>query len=103
MCGMRKEDLMDDQVFGGHHAAHEGQGEASWRDLREWLRLVESHDGLKKIAAPVETDEELGAITYLASRQEPAPALLFENLVGDTTRSRILSNMLGSSRERYAL
>jgi len=75
----------------------------SWGGLREWLKLVENYDLLKRIPAPVDADEELGAITYLATREESAPALLFEKLVGDKTNSRILTNMLGSSKERYAL
>lgn len=74
-----------------------------WRDLREWLALVEQQGQLKHIAAPVDADEELGAVTLLATRQENAPALLFEQLQGDATGSRILTNMLGASKERYAL
>jgi dephospho-CoA kinase len=50
----------------------------AWRDLRDWLDLVEANGLLKHIAAPVEPDEELGAITLLATRREDAPALLFE-------------------------
>jgi 4-hydroxy-3-polyprenylbenzoate decarboxylase len=39
----------------------------------------------------------------MATRGEKAQALLFENLTGDKTGSRVLANMLGSSKERYAL
>ena len=45
----------------------------------------------------------LGAITLLATRREDAPALLFEQLAGDRSQARILCNMLGASKERYAL
>ncbi|MGD9921177.1 MAG: UbiD family decarboxylase [Pseudorhodoplanes sp.] len=74
-----------------------------WRDLRQWLGEVEAVGELKRIAAPVDPIEEIGAITLLASRDEDSPALLFENMQGDATGSRILTNMLGSSKERYAL
>ena len=74
-----------------------------WRDLREWIMQTESHELLKRIKAVVDPDEELGAITLLATRQDNAPALLFETMRGDTTNSRILTNMLGASKERYAL
>lgn len=94
---------MDDQVIGVELNVFEPSVRPPWSDLREWLELVESYGLLKRISAPVDADEELGAITYLATRQETAPALLFDNLVGDATGSRILSNMLGSSKERYAL
>jgi UbiD family decarboxylase len=77
--------------------------QASWRDLREWLALVERNNELQRIKKPVNADEELGAVTYMATRSEKAPALLFENIAGDKSGSRVLANMLGSSKERYAL
>ena len=39
----------------------------------------------------------------MATRSEKAPALLFENVAGDKSGARVLANMLGSSKERYAL
>lgn len=66
-------------------------------------RLIEREGNLKRIGAQVDPNEELAAVTFLASRQPDSPALLFENLVGDATRTRILINMLGASKERYAL
>src|SRR5689334_2162161 len=77
--------------------------QASWRDLREWLALVEQSGELLRVAKPVDADEELAAVTYMATRNEKAPALLFENVSGDNSRSSVLANMLGSSKERYAL
>jgi UbiD family decarboxylase len=74
-----------------------------WRDLRDWLSLVEAAGELKRITARVDPDEELSAITYMASRSENSAALLFENLADDRFGTRILSNMLGASKERYAL
>lgn len=82
--------------------AHEGPG-VVWRDLRDWLDLVERHGQLKRITEEIDPDEELGAITFLAGRSVPAPALLFERPMGAEDGSRILTNMLGSSKERYAL
>jgi len=73
------------------------------RDLRDWLELVEAAGELKRVTAPVDPSEELSAITYMATRGGTAPALLFDNLVGDRFSARILSNMLGASKERYAL
>jgi UbiD family decarboxylase len=75
----------------------------SWYDLRGWIAQIEQHGELARIAASVDPDEEIGAVTLLASRQDKSPALIFESLKGDTTGSRILINMLGASRERYAL
>jgi 4-hydroxy-3-polyprenylbenzoate decarboxylase len=64
---------------------------------------IEQHGELARIAASVDPHEELGAVTLLVSQQDKSPALMFENMQGDTTGSRILINMLGASRERYAL
>ena len=75
----------------------------SWHDVRGWIAQVEQHSELARIVAEVDPHEELGAVTLLATRQDKSPALLFEKLRGDTTNSRILINMLGASRERYAL
>ena len=75
----------------------------SWRDLREWIALIERNGELQRIGKPVDADEELAAITYMATRTEKTSALLFENIAGDRSGSRVLANMLGSSKERYAL
>jgi UbiD family decarboxylase len=74
-----------------------------WRDLREWLALIERNGQLQRIKKPVNADEELAAITFMATRREDAPALLFENVIGDRSGGSVLANMLGSSKERYAL
>ena len=75
----------------------------SWHGLRGWVAQIEQHGELARITAEVDPREELSAVTLLASRRDNSPALMFENLHGDTTGSRILINMLGASRERYAL
>src|SRR5689334_9634907 len=75
----------------------------AWGDLREWLGLIEKSGQLKRIEQPVDADEELAAIAFMATRREDAPALLFDNIAGDTSGARILTNMLGASKERYAL
>jgi len=80
-----------------------GSPPVPWRDLREWLQVVEAADQLNRITASVDTEEELAAITFMAASSRDTKALLFENLVGDRFGARILSNMLGSSKERYAL
>jgi UbiD family decarboxylase len=96
---------MEDLVFNRADAASyiSNRPGVGWRDLREWLELVERAGQLKRIKAEVDPHEELSAITYMAARAEDAPALLFEKLAGDRFGARVLSNMLGASKERYAL
>ncbi len=72
-------------------------------DLREWLELVKNDGGLHEVDAEVSVNEELAAATYMAAQDEKSPALLFTNIKGDKTGTRVLSNMLGSSNRRYAL
>jgi 4-hydroxy-3-polyprenylbenzoate decarboxylase len=74
-----------------------------WRDLREWLALVESRGELHRIAAQVDPDEEVGAITFMGSRELPSPALMFERFADNPHGARVLTNMLGASTSRYAL
>jgi UbiD family decarboxylase len=96
---------MEDLGFGrasGSSCASRRQG-VGWRDLRDWLDLVERAGHLKRIKARVDPDEELAAVTYMATRAPDAPALLFETLDRDRFGARVLANMLGASKERYAL
>lgn len=75
-----------------------------WRDLREWLAVVEKHGELQRITAPVDPNEELSAITFMGSREVPSPAFLFESFTtGNPHGARVLTNALGSSPSRYAL
>jgi len=71
-------------------------------DLREWLERIEADGGLHRIEKPVSAAEELSGITYMAARDENSPAILFENIEGDETGTRILANMLGASKRRFA-
>jgi UbiD family decarboxylase len=75
----------------------------SWQNLREWIALLERNNELQHITKPIDADEELGAVTYMATRCEHSLALLFESMKGDASGARVLANMLGSSKERYAL
>ncbi len=89
--------LPDPQIDVVEEAAH------SWVDLRSWLDLIDRGSHLKTITQSVDPNEELAAITYMATRQVGAPALLFQSFSGNPYGARVLSNMLGSSKERYAL
>jgi len=88
---------------GAISAPEEGEAKVAWSDLRQWLHLVEGHGALKRIAAPVSLDEEMSAITFMATREAAAPALLFESPQGAGAGQTVLTNMLGASTLRYAL
>ena len=79
--------------------------EVGWRSLRDWLEVIDKAGYLKRIGEPVDQVEELAAVTFMATRREDAKALLFENVPTrqGTPPGRVLANMLGASKERYAL
>ena len=76
------------------------------QDIREWLDRAEGIDELIQIDKPVDRDEEMSAITYLVAKQDPSPAILFENPKGfehSPIGARMLWNILGPSPKRIAL
>jgi 4-hydroxy-3-polyprenylbenzoate decarboxylase len=78
-------------------------GRSGPKSLREWLERIDAAGELHQVAAPVALKEELSAVTYLAARDEMAPALLFDKFSDYHGEARILTNMLGSSIRRYAI
>ena len=76
------------------------------QDLREWLDRAEGINELVQIHKPVDRDEEMSAITYLVAKQDPSPAILFDNPKGyedSPIGARMLWNILGPSSKRIAL
>lgn len=83
-------------------AAPAGGTRRGVRDVREWLERLEGAGELQRIEAQVDLDQELSAIAYMATQREDAPALLFSRF-SEPVEGRVLINMLGASRRRYAL
>lgn len=86
----------------GFAPAHAADSRRGVRDLREWLRMIEAAGELKRIDATVDLDQELSAIALMAAQREDAPALMFSRFT-EATDGRVLINMLGASKRRYAL
>jgi 4-hydroxy-3-polyprenylbenzoate decarboxylase len=90
-------------------AGHEGRrasGDAEStapRDLRDWIERAEAIGQIRRIHEPVDWNEEMGAITYMAHQEIGAPAPLFENITGCPKGFRSLWNIIGSSVDRFAL
>jgi UbiD family decarboxylase len=76
-----------------------------YKDLREWLEIVESLGELKTFDKEVDLKEEMSAINFMVNKaqNEKAPALLFENIKGYEKGFRTLFNMYGPSINRYAI
>lgn len=74
-----------------------------FKDLREWIKKLESEGELKRITAKVDWDEEIGTITRKVFA-EGGPALLFENIKGyeNTWCKKLFTGGL-ASKERMAM
>ena len=72
-------------------------------DLREWVAALEKDGSLRRIAAAVDWDREIGAVARRVLEKK-GPALLFENIKGyERGRcTRLFTGGLGS-RGRLAL
>lgn len=84
----------------------ESAGGRPIQDIREWLDRAEGINELIQIDKPVDRDEEMSAITYLVAKQDPSPAILFDNPKGyedSPIGARMLWNILGPSSKRIAL
>lgn len=68
-------------------------------DLRSWLATLEAADELHRVTAPVDWDQEIGAITR-ATLALGGPALLFDNIVDhqDTRCTRFFTAGIGNRR-----
>jgi len=66
------------------------------KDLRDWLTEVENMGELIRISEEVDWDQEMSAITYMASQEPEAPAILFEKIKGSPEGYRALFNVLTS-------
>lgn len=72
-----------------------------YKDLRDWLTIVEDLGELKKVNG-AHWDLEVGTLTEIAHSRRPGPALLFDEVVGHAPGYRLLVNSLGSAN-RLAL
>lgn len=69
----------------------------AFKDLREYVSLLETKGELKRVKAEVDWDEEIGAIVRKTLMKQ-GPALLFENIKDhkDTFSTKFFANGLGS-------
>jgi UbiD family decarboxylase len=76
------------------------------QDLRDWLERVDEMGELIRIKEPLDSNEEMSAISYLVAKQTPSPAILMEKTKGyenNPTGAMHLWNILGPSLKRIAL
>ena len=67
-------------------------------DLRLWIKEAEKMGEIRHVDG-ADWVHELGAITELASKMDPMPALLFDQIKGYPTGYRVITNTLASVRK----
>src|SRR5512132_3721458 len=72
-----------------------------WRDLRDWLELVDAFGELKHVRG-ASSEEDIGAITERLDHNEERTCVLFDGVPNFKPGYRVLANSMGS-RVRQAL
>src|SRR5919205_200696 len=70
-----------------------------WRDLREWLRVVDELGELRHVEG-ANWQEDIGAVTELLDHTPDSPAALFDAIPGYPRGYRVLSNSNGNRRRQ---
>ncbi|MBX5491787.1 MAG: UbiD family decarboxylase [Chloroflexi bacterium] len=84
-----------------HPAAAASRSTPRWRDLRDWLRLVEELGELRYVEG-ASWQEDIGAVTELLDHTPNSPAVLFDAIPGYPRGYRVLSNA-NATRTRQAI
>jgi len=75
--------------------------ERHWRDLREWLDVVDALGELKRVQG-ANSEEDIGAVTEMLDHTEESPCVLFDQIPNFEQGYRVLVNSMGS-RKRQAV
>ena len=88
----------------GRRLRRDGRAKSSWRDLREWLALVE-RNGAAQAHRPRRSIPTRSSppSPIMATRARGRAGAAVREPSGRRSGARVLANMLGSSKERYAL
>jgi len=72
-----------------------------WRDLRDWLELVDALGELKHVRG-ASSEEDIGAVTEMLDHADESPCVLFDEIPNFKPGYRVLVNSMGS-RKRQAV
>jgi UbiD family decarboxylase len=75
--------------------------ERHWRDLREWLDVVDTLGELKRVQG-ANSEADIGAVTEMLDHNEDSPCVLFDEIPNFEQGYRVLVNSMGS-RKRQAV
>ena len=81
------------------HAKEIKAGKLRWRDMRDWLELVEAIGELKHVRG-ASSEREIGDITEMLDHADDSPCVLFDDVPGFQPGYRVLSNGMGTRRRQ---
>src|SRR4249919_3577293 len=70
-----------------------------WRDLRDWLELVDALGELKH-GRGASSEEDIGAVTEMLDHAEESPCVLFDEIANFKPGYRVLVNSMGSIKRQ---
>src|SRR5438105_6483981 len=73
--------------------------EPRWRDLREWLDVVEGLGELKRVQG-ANSEEDIGAVTEMLDHTDGSPCVLFDEIPNFKPGYRVLVNSMGSIKRQ---
>jgi UbiD family decarboxylase len=86
------------RLISSAHADGAAGPNVAYRDLREWLAIVEGLGELRHVDG-ASWQQDIGLATELLQHSDPAPAVLFDHVPGHAAGFRVLSNFFGGRRQ----
>ncbi len=74
-----------------------------FRSLRHWLKILDEQGELVRVTREVDSNQEVSAIAYKASRTPGSPSFLFENIAGYPGWRIASGTMFGRQRHAWSL
>lgn len=84
--------------MGEHNLKHQ----FAYRDLRDWIAEIDRLGEIKRLQG-MSWEREIGMVSTLLQRSDPAPCALFEDIPGVAKGFRVLTNFFGAKRANVTL
>lgn len=78
------------------------QHHLTYVDLREWIQEAETLDEIIRLKG-MSWEREIGMVSALLQREDPAPCAIFEDIPGVAKGFRVLTNFFGARRANITL
>ena len=83
-------------------AEHNLKHQFAYRDLRDWIAEIDRLGEIKRLQG-MSWEREIGMVSTLLQRSDPAPCAVFEDIPGVAKGFRVLTNFFGAKRANVTL